>query len=74
MKLVTALELAEECGLETVNEAIRNVFIHSGQLFTFDKGFEERAELLADWRNVESSTNFDISSSVRDVLEWLRKE
>ena len=35
MKIQTALEVAKDCGLETVGEAIYNVKIHAGSLFSY---------------------------------------
>ena len=74
MRLITALELAEECGLETVGEAIRNVTLHSTQLFVLENVHYECAQLNYEWNRVMDSTDFNTSSLVTDVMEYLRKE
>lgn len=48
MKLREALELADECGLSTVGEAILNVEIHSPTLFPYEKISEELNELCQE--------------------------
>lgn len=74
MKLVKALELAEECGLETVSEAIRNVQLHSMMLFTYENIATEYNELLHDWDDIrEEYPDFDWSTPVTVVLDHLRK-
>ena len=75
MKLVKALELAEECGLHTVFEAIYNVYLHASQLFAFGEMSKEYDELMDEWTNFKAAhTEFDTTSSVRKVLKCLRKE
>lgn len=72
MKLIKALELAEECGLETVIEAFRNVQIHADQLFTYETMNDEYREILNEWFLLDDDGLFNYKSSVRDVLEWMR--
>lgn len=74
MKLITALELANECGLQTVGEALQNVWLHSSQLFIFERSKFEYERLLNDWDSLKRTTSFDGDSSVLEVLMWLRKE
>lgn len=49
MKLQTALEVAKDCGLATVGEAIYNVKIHAGNLFSYSDIRKEIAELENAW-------------------------
>lgn len=72
MKLIKALELAEECGLGTVMEAFRNIQIHADQLFTYETMDEEYAEILREWYCLDDDRRFSYKSSVREVLEWMR--
>ena len=48
MKLKDACELAEECGLTTVGEAILNVELHATELFPYSSMNDELNELLVD--------------------------
>ena len=48
MKLKEALELADECGLSTVGEAILNVELHATSLFPYSKMNEELNELILE--------------------------
>lgn len=36
MKVKEACEIAEDCGLATIHEAIINIQIHAGCLFSYD--------------------------------------
>lgn len=74
MKLISALEMAEASGLETVAEAIFNIRLHAASLFSYGSYMFEVTELLLEWRSIRESTEFEPTSSIREVLEWLRKE
>lgn len=75
MKLIKALELADECGLGTVMEAMRNVQIHAPSLFEYEKMNGEYRALLDEWYSVMGDNDsFGWNSSVRDVMEWLKKD
>ena len=45
MKIQTAIEIAKDCELETVGEAIYNVKIHAGSLFSYSDIQKEIEEL-----------------------------
>lgn len=49
MKLQEALETARDCGLETAGEAIRNIEIHAGSLFSLYDTEKELKELHDTW-------------------------
>lgn len=53
MKLKEACEIAEECGLETIGEAILNIEIHASSLFTHDELDRELNELYEDTKNYQ---------------------
>lgn len=48
MKLKDCLELGYDCGLETVREAVYNVELHGGSIFSYAKVNEELHELYLD--------------------------
>ena len=49
MKIQTAIEIAKDCELETVGEAIYNVKIHAGSLFSYSDIQKEIEELENTW-------------------------
>ena len=51
MKVKEACEIAEDCGLETIHEAIRNIQIHAGCLFSYKELDKELKELYEDVEN-----------------------
>lgn len=48
MKLKDCIELAEECGLDTLEEAFSNIEIHAGNLFAYTEITKEIEELCKD--------------------------
>lgn len=48
MKAKQALEIAEGCGLETVEKAIYNIKIHAMSIFAYGEEINEYRELLQD--------------------------
>lgn len=52
MKLIEALELGTECGLETVKEALDNVVCHAPMLFRYDEMNAEIKELYDEVTNL----------------------
>lgn len=71
MKLIKALELGEDCGLGTVEEAIRNVHFHAPSLFVWDKIQEELNELNTEWTRTKEATSFTDTSKITHVLDFL---
>ena len=74
MRLIGALEMAEASGLETVAEAIFNIRLHSASLFHWNSYMFEINEMISEWKKVMESTEFEPTSSIKEVLDWLRKE
>lgn len=66
MKIKSACEIADACGLETILEAISNIDYHCMQIFPYDKMREELEELYND------AKNYDLNSSIYTVID--RKE
>ena len=48
MRLFTCLDIANDCGLETVDEAIYNVELHAMSIFVYDKIDEEISEIYQE--------------------------
>ena len=51
MKVKEACEIADECGLETIGEAILNIQIHAISIFSYDDLDKELRELYEDAKN-----------------------
>tara|TARA_Y100000310_G_scaffold278398_1_gene296827 strand:+ start:308 stop:526 length:219 start_codon:yes stop_codon:yes gene_type:complete len=49
MKFKEALEMGMDCGLSTVQEAVRNIEIHSVNFFIYEKIRAELKELYETW-------------------------
>lgn len=62
MKLKEALELADECGLSTVGEAILNVELHAPSLFPYEKIHTELNELY------QEAAAYDDNQLISEVL------
>ena len=56
MKLKTACDIAEACGLDTVGEAIYNIELHAPSLFAYDDLPGELKELDKDATGIPSET------------------
>lgn len=74
MKLKEALEIGIDCGLETVDESLRNIEIHSPGLFAYAEIDKELNELVSERDNLFSKTNFTEGSKAADVLTWMNSE
>lgn len=48
----TAFEIAKDCGLETVGEALMNIGIHAISIFGYEEVNEEMTELHQDIKNL----------------------
>ena len=74
MKLYNALDLGRECGLEAVSEAIINVEIHCGNLFSYDKMDKEFDELyseLEDYIKIGGSFKDNVNEAMKKLEEAL---
>jgi len=70
MKLISAIKLGEECGLETIEECLHNVSMHSLSLFIYEKLGDELIELELDVERL--AKKYD--STVENVENWTIKE
>jgi hypothetical protein len=73
MKLIDALELGLDCGLETIEEAIYNIQIHAPSLFIWDDINKEYSELIEEREKLYRHTSFTDESKTIDVLKFLNE-
>ena len=64
MKLKLCLEIAKDCNLETVGEALYNIRMHAGNLFAYAEINKELEELQKEFENAKVSEN----AKVEEVL------
>lgn len=72
MNILKAFDVAKECGLETVGEAILNIDMHAIQIFDLDTIDMERSQLNGEWGTIRENSNFTLESSIIDVELWLK--
>jgi len=51
MKLKTAIEIAKDCGLKTVDEAMDNINYHAMNVFAYENITKELKEMYDDFKN-----------------------
>lgn len=73
MKLVECLEIAVECGMETVGSAWLNVSLHALNIFKYDDIPNELNELTEEIDNLIRTTSFEETSDCVDVLKYLKE-
>ena len=56
MTLKNACDIAESCGLDTLEEAVFNIRLHASQLFAYEKIKEELDELYAEAKSYPEGT------------------
>lgn len=66
MKLKKAVRIGKSCGLNTINECILNVEIHSMNFFVLQNIDKELSELDLDITNLAKEYNCE----KEDVLKW----
>ena len=64
MTLKYACELAEECGLYTIEEAILNAEFHAMSLFTYDEIEAELSQLHSEF----NASGFDLDTDIMEVI------
>ncbi len=77
MKIQKALEIANECGLETVGEAIMNIEIHALSLFSVSDIEKEVNELKDTWnwikqhrRTPDGTSHIDKDTEIKLMLDY----
>ena len=73
MKLIDALELGNDCGLDLIEEAITNVEIHSGSLFLYAEIKKELNELYSDFYNYRASLGSE-EDTILDAIKKIKGE
>lgn len=74
MKIKECLELAVECDLETIGEAIFNVEVHAPSLFAYSEMKSELEELDRDYHEkVLDNSPYTEDSKVKVVLDYLEQ-
>ena len=63
MKLKQACEIAEVCGIDTIYEAVANIFFHAGMFFEYENVNKELEEL------VKEANKYNMNSSIYVVLK-----
>ncbi len=67
MKLKTALEIGESCGLTTIGEAILNIRFHAINIFAYGEEQKEYKELLDDFK----TSGFNQDDIIKESLAKL---
>ena len=77
MKIQKALEIANDCDLETIGEAIYNIKIHAGNLFGYDDAKKELEELNNTWawtkehrKTPDGKYHIDENTKVQVMLQY----
>ena len=61
MKLKSALEIGQDCGLDTVEEAIFNIQLHAMSIFNYGEEKQEWNELIQDYKDSGFNKNDKIN-------------
>ena len=69
MKFKDALELGVECGMNTVDEALYNIELHTMNFFVYEEIKAELKELYETWKEIGCSK----SLSIKAALEMCEK-
>lgn len=69
MRLFTCLDIANACGLETVDEAIYNVELHAISIFVYDKIDEEISEIYQEVQFREINSEMTINEALSIINE-----
>ena len=69
MEIKEALEIAKDCGLNDVGEALCNVTMHAMSIFDYNEEKQEIEELFKDFRN----SGFKKDDKIEDCLNKLEE-
>ena len=69
MRLFTCLDIANACGLETVDEAIYNVELHAMSIFVYDKIDEEISEIYQEVQFRKINSEMTINEALNIINE-----
>lgn len=68
MKLKNCLELGKDCGLSTWEECYDNVYMHAGQIFSYDRIAVELLELQKEMFKTDPDKFCKIFNSNKEEL------
>jgi hypothetical protein len=68
MKLTQALQIAKDCGLETIGEAIYNIAIHAGNIFNYGEEITEYEELCKDFKVYQQQYGYTLDTNIACIL------
>jgi hypothetical protein len=68
MKFKTALEIAQDCGLETVGEALYNIKLHAANVFDYNEIQTEYDELCDDYKELSKKYGFSLETKIDDIV------
>ena len=71
MLLKTALEIAEECGLEQIGDAVMNIRLRAGQIFSYTEMGEELEELEDELSKYAKKNNMTVDELLKLPIEEL---
>ena len=71
MKLSDALKTGRDCGLQSLGEAVFNIEIHAGSLFSYSELEKEIDELKNEKDILLLNTEFSLDSEIVVVEKWL---
>ena len=69
MRLFTCLDIANACGLETVDEAIYNIELHATSAFVYDKIDEEISEIYQEVQFRKINSEMTINEALNIINE-----
>lgn len=67
MKLKQCIDIAEDCGLNTLGDAVLNVDIHAMSIFDYRKLSGELMELYREYNDLYKSGLIDKDTSLEDA-------
>lgn len=71
MHLMDAINIAKECGLNTIFEAICNADLYATNIFSYKDVDRELLQLHSEWNTAKKNSEFTDESSISDVLRWM---
>lgn len=63
------IQIAEDCGLTTLGEAVLNIDMHCMSIFSYDKINEELKELYSEYKSVVDNYGFDKDTTIEHYLK-----
>ena len=70
-ELRKALEIAIECDLNTIAEAIRNIEIHATQIFSYSEMEEKLKQLHYEVSDIVNRTTYTLNDDCSGLLAWI---